>query len=320
MPSITTEKQDHLICAHGLMILHMMFTHICASTIFDSPYYYAIRHTLSFFMAWFFFKSGMLYKERKITDVLLLSFKRLIIPAIVFSIIGFIYYFLSNTPETTLSNELRHFYAYGSFNGNFPLWFLFSLFVVQVEYSVIKKCHIPSLIIAILALSMYYICKYIGFRPYIVYNSSLGLFFYAMGNALKDLQYKKQIIIVCIFVYICLYLIHFEIDFLYYIFKPAVIAFPWALAGCILTNVLFKSFPCLCISPLRFFGIHAMEFYCTHIVIIYLIEDVFKSTNLHIPFVAFMSISFALYLIAFSLILHFFKFKHIQWMFGRSCQ
>ncbi len=317
MKTITTVRQDHIDCAHGLMILYMMFTHLCASTIPDSSYYYGIRHPLSFFMAWFFFKSGMLYKERKTIDVLEIGSKKLLIPAIVFSVIGFIYYILSVHPKTSFSKEFGHFYAYGSFHGNFPLWFLFSLFVVQITYSIIRKCKIPSWIIAILSLLFFFICKNIGFRPFTIYNASLGLMFFALGNFLKELQYEKKVFIPCIIIYIGFFFIHFEIDFLYHIFQPPLIAIPWAIAGCILTNVLFRSFPHLCIAPLRFFRHYAMEFYCTHIIIIYIIEDLFIHFSITIPFVTVLFVAFTLYLFVFSLILHFFKLKHIQWMFGR---
>lgn len=58
----------------------------------DSSLHDIILQPLSFFMAWFFYKSGMFYKDRNFNEVFRYGIKRLIVPAIVFSLIGFILY------------------------------------------------------------------------------------------------------------------------------------------------------------------------------------------------------------------------------------
>ena len=48
----------------GVLILHMMLIHIQQFVNSDTRFYYYQNLVLSFFMPWFFFKSGMLFKKR----------------------------------------------------------------------------------------------------------------------------------------------------------------------------------------------------------------------------------------------------------------
>lgn len=318
--SYSKARQDHLDCAHGLMILHMMFFHLCVSTIYNTPLYHIILHPLSFFMAWFFFKSGMFFKEHNFVELIKRVIRKLIIPAIFFSLIGFICYLITDKPEINLYRELGYAYVFGTFHGNIPLWFLYSLFVVQIMFNALRRLHISPMIIALSGLCLYVLNKYIGFRPYWTYNIPLGLMFVALGFLLKNIQYDKRIIIPCLIIYWGLFFFSTEINFMYGKFNPEYITIPWALAGCILTNVLFKSFPRICIKPLRFFGRHAMEFLCTHIIVIAFIEMFIHTHQLSINPILFEFFLFTIYVIALSTILHFCNLTHIQWMFGRTAQ
>lgn len=205
MTAQSPARQDHIDCAHGLMIMHVMLFHLCDSSIYGTPYFYPILHTLSFFMAWFFFKSGMFYKDRKIKDVIVSGLRKLVVPALLFSAIGFIYYLISVHPETSLSNEIGYIYVFGSVHGATPMWFLFSLFAVLVLFTLLRKCKIQPIIIVIIAIALYFSNKAIGFRPYWAYNIPLGLVFFALGNLLKEIQYRKGTIIICMIVYFGLF-------------------------------------------------------------------------------------------------------------------
>ena len=318
MTTKQTSRLEYLDCAHGLMILHMMFYHLCCSILLNTQYYYPVIHTLSFFMAWFFFKSGMLFKERKLSEVFYRGLIKLIIPAVFFSIIGLTCHFFANHPQTSISAELEYAYIIGAFRGNVPIWFLFSLFIVQLLYTLTQKTKLSPAFIAFISLVWLFLNKYLGLRPIWAYNIPLGLMFYSLGHFLKDLQYKKPIVITSIIIYLALYFVHTRIDFLFGLFKPFVIAIPWVISGSILINVLFKSFSRLCIAPLRFYARHSMEFLCTHMLVFTFLEGFLKNNTLHISNQMFIFIVFSIYFIAMSLILHFFKLKHIQWMFGRG--
>ena len=324
----------------------MMFYHLCGSTLYNTPYYYPAIHTLSFFMAWFFFKSGMLYKNRRFSEVLRLGFKRLFIPAVVFATIGIVCHLIANHPHTSFSNELEYAYIIGAFRGNGPIWFLFTLFAIQLLYNLIcnlltnlslfakaskihlvvqfvvciQKKHLVPILIALIALVWLFLNKLLGCRPLWAYNIPLGLMFFSLGHFFKDVQYNRVVIFLSAIIYWGLYFVHTNIDFLFGTFKPFVIAIPWVISGSILINVLFKSFSRLCIAPLRFYARHSMEFLCTHMLVFTFLEGFLKNNTLHISNQMFIFIVFSIYFIAMSLILHFFKLKHIQWMFGRSCQ
>lgn len=64
----------------GLLILHMIIGHIAGWVEMDYP----VNNILFFFMPWFFFKGGMFHRHKEWKVELNKSFKRLIIPFIVF--------------------------------------------------------------------------------------------------------------------------------------------------------------------------------------------------------------------------------------------
>ena len=73
----------------GLMTGYMIFGHIwslcgMSSTEFTD----AIGSVLSFFMPWFFFKSGLFFRPCNFTSLIKKDFRRLLIPFVVFSTIG----------------------------------------------------------------------------------------------------------------------------------------------------------------------------------------------------------------------------------------
>ena len=295
----------------------MMIYHLCVSIKDNYEALYPILHTLSFFMAWFFFKSGMFFKERPLFETIQQCIKKLIVPYVVFSIVAFVIYYIVKLPAVDFSFEWKILYLFGSLIHNMPLWFLFSLFAVQITYSILHKCKLNPYIIAGLSLSLFFMNKAIGFRPYWMLNIPLGLLFYSLGQIFKDIQYKPIVIIISLFVYFGLYFVYSYIDFSVGKITPIYVAIPWSLAGCMLINVLFKSFPQFCITPLRFFGKHAMEFFCTHIIFLDLFEHIVEHKELIISDTAFKIIAFTAYLIVLSIVLHFCKLKHFQWLFGR---
>lgn len=83
------QRQIYLDNVCGLLIVHMIF--ICHQPLFCNYSNSAIEFSLkllSFFMAWFFFKAGMVFRERPIKDIVRSSIKRLLVPYMVFSVFG----------------------------------------------------------------------------------------------------------------------------------------------------------------------------------------------------------------------------------------
>lgn len=70
----------------GILILWMIYEHYNVS----SGLYLSFAPPFLFcFMAWFFYKSGMFHKQKKDTKIVVQGWKRLIIPYISFTVIGF---------------------------------------------------------------------------------------------------------------------------------------------------------------------------------------------------------------------------------------
>ena len=147
-------------------------------------------------MPWFFFKGGMFFQYRKIKDVIINSFKRLVTPFILWSAIGLLIYFifemLNGTNHTYFfRKEIYSLLFFGSIFGNLPLWFLISLFCVRIIF-----CITPRKITTILiccSLTLGFILNFVCLSqiPYWVVNTIMGLFYFAMGYILKEYQYNR---------------------------------------------------------------------------------------------------------------------------------
>ena len=85
------ERQSYLDNISAILIAYMIF--IVHLTYFCPVHGFIIsilRSLFYFFMAWFFFKSGMFFREKEIKAVVKSSAKRLLIPWAVFNAIGII--------------------------------------------------------------------------------------------------------------------------------------------------------------------------------------------------------------------------------------
>ena len=68
---VNIRRQSNIDSVAGLLIIHMILGHCIQVTDCRDLTLYKWMQVLSFFMPWFFFKSGMFYKERKPVEVLL---------------------------------------------------------------------------------------------------------------------------------------------------------------------------------------------------------------------------------------------------------
>ncbi len=86
-----SHRQFYLDNICGMLIIHMIF--ICHQPLFckySNPTIDFISKLLSFFMAWFFFKAGMMFRERPLKDVVYSSAKRLLVPYGISLVLGFL--------------------------------------------------------------------------------------------------------------------------------------------------------------------------------------------------------------------------------------
>lgn len=137
-------RQQHLDTVGGFLIIVVVVWH-CFQWCGFEAYMVPFMKFFSFCMPWFLYKGGMFSKQKKLTDVLARSYRRLILPYIVYSIIGlFAYCLYSFAVERTefsfigcLSFQFGLFVQGGSVYGNLPLWFFVALVGARILFSVI---------------------------------------------------------------------------------------------------------------------------------------------------------------------------------------
>lgn len=256
----------------GLLIVHVILGHIFQWAHMNS-FYAPVNRFLIFFMPWFFFKSGMFFKENRY--LLLLNTKKLLVPFVVFSLVG--QFFWSIMMFINGDRIMRHylispfntFFAEGSINGNLPLWFLLTLCIVQYVYSLVKS---KRGLVLVLALSFAYLLSESGCsKPYLLANCCSGLFFYSAGNMLKEYQYTIPMVLLSVVIGVAILLLapsivdmrsnqllsgNYLVWCLYSL--AAIITFN-NLSRCINIGIITKS--------MSFVGRHSMVFYVLHWII-----------------------------------------------------
>lgn len=130
----------------GIFICFMIMGHAFQwSHIENDEFYHYSNMFLFMFMGWFFYKSGMFHKLKDFTFIVKYNARKLLVPYIVYSILGELFYWiylyqndLLNLKEI-IRNPILDIIHYGSVAGNTPLWFLLSLFVVKAVMALIDK-------------------------------------------------------------------------------------------------------------------------------------------------------------------------------------
>ncbi len=136
--------------AAGIMILWMIIYHaLCYEWGFISrgieitnpcvyfPY-------LSFFMPWFFYKSGQFFEKRPMKESLSKDARKLLLTFVIWSAIGYTFYLLFGTLNHSLTlrsatySIARGLFLTGKVPINEPLWFLLTLFGVR-QYRICKE-------------------------------------------------------------------------------------------------------------------------------------------------------------------------------------
>ena len=155
--------------------------------------------------------------------------------------------------------------------GNLALWFLPSLFAVQLLYSLMRKRMRDEWIVLIGLTIAYSVFIFEIKRPFYLGNIPLGLAVYSFGHLLKTKQYTRLIFILALLVYLVTLFLHpYSLDFRanrigngYYLI--AVIS---SLVGCILINNIFKR-KIVHINFLKWIGNNSMNFYVMHWLVLY---------------------------------------------------
>jgi len=320
----TFKRQSHLDTISGILILWMIFQHYnaCTGLLLKGRYI----PLLFCFMAWFFFKAGMFHRIKSSKEIIHTGYRRLIIPYIIFSIIGYLTGYLTlfikqvdiDIFHYTLSS-IKQVVMSGGVDGDKPIWYLISLFVVKVVFNFMARHAKPPIIIPIIA----YICAYTLYKFNIEYpcylgNICIGIVFYSLGYLLREKQYDKYLFMAVIPIYIYIYIfIPSNVDVrantcnsglygLYYL---------GSICSIIILNNIIKNIP-LKFSILENIGRHSMSYYLTHWLIMILTGAVLTQWCFIVEPIwhfTIISILSAILLPLFDKALHK---KYLKWMIG----
>lgn len=274
-----TNKKDRISYIDqisGVLIVYMVIYHIFQFSGLNNYLHSFFMHSLSFFMFWFFYKSGMFYHDRTSKEILLGGGKKLLIPFLIFSFLGHLVLCIQMWQDAIsdwrqyLLDPIISTVIVGSSSGNTPLWFLPSLLAVQWLYSIAYKRISDNWILIISILGAYLLFRYNIHKPLYIGNILLGLATYSIGHQLKSLQFKNTVIVLSSFAYVAIFLIQDEaIDFRMNELARGsyLLSVIFAISGCVLINFLFHKLS-TSISLLEYIGRRSMSFYVMHWIVL----------------------------------------------------
>lgn len=286
------QRIPYIDFAAGIMILWMIIYHaLCYGWGFNSqgveitnpcvyfPY-------LSFFMPWFFYKSGQFFEKRPMKENLTKDVRKLLLTFIIWSAIGYVMYLLfgalnhSLTLRSATYSIARGLFLTGKIPINDPLWFLLTLFGIRFFANMILPNRNSKYAwLSILAIVIFgYLIAYLAYRfnhpllPYWVANGASGLAFFTLGYGLRDYENKWWLIAPCVLVYILCCFVGFPmVDMMFnkLLAGSYLLWIPVAFCG-------IKTFNALCrfiyqyirIKPIEIAGQNAMNIYVTHMLIV----------------------------------------------------
>lgn len=282
----------YLDIASGIMIVWLLVYHALYPMYEDSIS--AVIPFLYFFMPWFFYKSGMMFQRRDIKSLLVKDLKKLIVPFVIWSIIGYIVMILWHlfkgeelTWKILLMRPIRSLVLNCSIPINSALWFIPVLFVVR-QLANLLLTRFKSYTIAICSFIFSIIClvlnKYIS--PYClptwISGTAWGMFFFASAIFLRDFELKKWMIILSTAIYIVS--LFTNIPSVYSAEEPGVLLNSIWYIACILSCICFNNvcrfvvylynkivdntgYDKFLLPILTYVGRNSMSFYVVHYII-----------------------------------------------------
>ena len=290
-----------------LLILHMIYTcHIASACGAPRPILITqINTTLSFFMAWFFFKGGMMHKKQPQKELMKKSAKRLLVPYAIFLLLGLlldsIIKFTTNDHLTImafLKSETIHFLYTAEVSPVAASWFLLSLFVVRLVFnkfcSLVRPIYIfiffVSVAFGLSIIQRWGLTKEISVMGYSIHiliphylgNICHGLALYSLGYYLREKQFNRVLFISALVLFVLRFIIPAGIDFRANTPFPSsnltyILAVIYEVAGCIVINNIFKRFIDVKIPFITYIGSNSMVYYLVHYPVMYTTKSLFTS-------------------------------------------
>lgn len=240
------------------------------------------ERVLYFFMAWFFYKSGMFEKEYSFSTTWRKVWRTLIVPYLFFSIIAWIIwipqYFYSNESVLLLFKiTISRFIDLNIIPGNNPMWFLVGLAGCRLIYPWAKKLVGNNYIISLIGFGTAY-CYHLVYvdvtHKYFmlgIAQSCVAMAFYALGAELRYKQYSKRLFCLSSIVYIIAVILFPPIiNFAYAGSISSELSWacslPLCIAGIITWNNIIRMCPAkfFKICNLGYIGRNSMTYYSAH--------------------------------------------------------
>ncbi len=345
--SISQNRSKYLDNICGLLIIHMIFTsHLvifCKYQVTPAIFVF-IGQVLSFFMSWFFFKSGMFYKETTFYNFFHSGTKRFIIPYCFFNFIGGLCdIFLSsyNNKRLSIVDLLIKPFSTTYYNeatySNLALWFLLSIFIVKLLFLLSRKININVSVLLFVflfagsllnhfryhlnsfsfTLSLFGKCIYI-LIPYYFGNICYGFAFYSLGFLLKEKQFNKYFFILCVIIYMVHFFVPCIIDVRSNETSNYTLSVIYNIAGIIVFNNIFRIKLNHNIKFLSYIGKNSMEYFVTHFVfmsfIFGIIGDISNISDRNKLYLYLLGCGLTILFLIF--VDWIFKHNKIRWMVG----
>lgn len=287
-----TKRLDYVDVVAGIMIIWMILGHC---NYFSSFQQLPFRKFFSFYMPWFFYKSGMFFSPKGYAELLKKDANKYLRVFIVYSFIGWFVWCICGLIGNTLSlkdcisSPIHSFIKSGCIIGNGALWFLLSMFFVRQIGNFALKIKLHPLVSSLICFSIAFLLYSLKWYNHTSWfgNVFAGLCFFLIGYWLKKTEQNKCVFLISILVYglvLCAFLFGL-IDYFPHLYMHAnkmfrgnyLLFFPMAVAGIVMTNNIFRI---LCkhikFRILGYVGFYSMNFYVTHWILFTIVVFVSK--------------------------------------------
>ena len=315
------DRIRHIDIAAGIMIIWMIIYHaICYAWSFDLQDFWWIDDLsflpaglhaiinvegkletlnpcmlfpyLSFFMPWFFYKSGQFFRKRKMKELWQKDSRKLLLTFVIWSAIGYIFYLVFNLLQHTLTfrsatySIVRGLFLTGKIPINEPLWFLLTLFGVRAIANITlpnkddKWFWLKALGLSAIGYIIAYFAYRVNYRllPYWVANGASGFAFFVLGYGLREYECKWWITIPSLGIYLLCCVVGFPmVDMMFnkLIAGNYLLWIPVALCGIVTINTACRLISkYISIKPLELVGQYTMPIYVMHILVLLTIQFV----------------------------------------------
>lgn len=270
---VASKRINYLDCIRGFALLLVILGHIY---IYTNPIKVWIY---SFHMPLFFIISGFLWSNKNI-DIkitIIKRFKALIIPYILF---GLVFFILRSNLNSSINLSLKNYIFSLLTTSNLgALWFLPSLFIIEVMFSVLNKLKIHDSVRIIITLILFFIGLngnkyYTSIYIIVIYRSLVGFGFFVLGKYIfkyiKNIKVSYIVIFFMLLVNVNLSLKNSCVDLWGLAFNNKVLYVVCSILGSFTTILFFKNISSKFenISLLNYVGINSLIIMSTHQLIL----------------------------------------------------